>query len=37
MIEIEVNGEQRQVATWTTLLELVEQLDLGGQSVGLAV
>ena len=37
MIAIEVNGEQRQVATWTTLLELVEQLELGGQSVALAV
>jgi sulfur carrier protein len=37
MIDIEVNGEPRQVATWTTLLELVEQLELGEQSVALAV
>ena len=37
MIDIEVNGEPRQVATWTTRLELVEQLELGEQSVALAV
>jgi sulfur carrier protein len=37
MIAIEVNGEARSVAAWTTLLELVEQLDLGGQALALAV
>lgn len=37
MIDIEVNGEPRQVSTWTTLLELVEQLDLQGQPLALAV
>jgi sulfur carrier protein len=37
MIDIEVNGEPRRVSTWTTLLELVEQLDLQGQSLALAV
>jgi len=37
MIAIEVNGEQRRVATWTTLLELVEQLELAGEPVALAV
>jgi sulfur carrier protein len=37
MIEIEVNGEQRRVALWTTLLELVEQLDLAREPVALAV
>ena len=37
MIAIEVNGEPRQVDTWTTLLDLVEQLDLAQQSVALAV
>jgi len=37
MIDIEVNGEPRKVATWTTLQELVEQLELGEQSVALAV
>ena len=37
MIAIEVNGEQRRVATWTTLLELVEQLELASEPVALAV
>jgi sulfur carrier protein len=37
MIDIEVNGEARSVAAPTTLLELVEQLELAGQSVALAV
>ncbi|MES2017157.1 MAG: sulfur carrier protein ThiS [Pseudomonadota bacterium] len=37
MIPIEVNGEPRRVDTWTTLLDLVEQLDLAQQSVALAV
>ncbi len=37
MIHIEVNGEARQVSTWTTLLELVQQLDLDGQPLALAV
>ena len=37
MIEIEVNGEAQRVATWTTLLELVEQLKVSGQAVALAV
>ena len=37
MIEIEVNGEARRVATWTTLRELVEMLELGSQAVAMAV
>jgi sulfur carrier protein len=37
MIDIEVNGEPRSVATWTTLHELVEVLDLAGSAVALAV
>jgi sulfur carrier protein len=37
MIDIEVNGEARRVATWTTLLELVAQLELEGQQLALAV
>jgi sulfur carrier protein len=37
MIEIEVNGELRSVPTWTTLHDLVDQLELGEQSVALAV
>ena len=37
MIAIEVNGEPRQVAAQTTLQQLVEQLELAGQSVALAV
>ena len=37
MIEIEVTGEAQRVATWTTLLELDEQLKVSGQAVALAV
>ncbi len=37
MIDIEVNGEVQRVATWTTLQELVENLDVPGQAVALAV
>ena len=37
MIEIEVNGEARRVATWTTLRDLVDELELGGQAVAMAV
>ena len=37
MIEIEVNGEPRQVAAWTTLDDLVELLELGAQAVAVAV
>jgi len=37
MIAIEVNGELRTVPAKTTLLDLVAQLELGGQSVALAV
>ena len=37
MIEIEVNGEKRSVSTWTTLRELVDQLDMPSQAVALAV
>jgi sulfur carrier protein len=37
MIQIEVNGEARQVATWTTLAELVDTLKVPGQAVALAV
>ena len=28
MIDIEVNGEKRRVDTWTTLRQLVDQLDV---------
>jgi sulfur carrier protein len=37
MIAIEVNGELRTVAASTTLFQLVQQLELGEQSVALAV
>ncbi len=37
MIDIEVNGETRQVATWTTLHDLVGMLELGPQAVAMAV
>jgi sulfur carrier protein len=37
MIDIEVNGEARRVAVWTTLQELVEQLELAAEPVALAV
>jgi sulfur carrier protein len=37
MIDIEVNGQAQQVATWTTLHDLVEQLKVPGQAVALAV
>ncbi len=37
MISIEVNGEARTVAASTTLAQLVDQLELGGQPVALAV
>ncbi|HEX8478741.1 MAG TPA: sulfur carrier protein ThiS [Telluria sp.] len=37
MIDIEVNGETRTVATWTTLDQLVAVLDVPGQAVALAV
>ena len=37
MIDIEVNGEKKRVETWTTLRELVDQLDVPNQAVALAV
>jgi sulfur carrier protein len=37
MIDIEVNGELRTVATWTTLQELVDRLEVPQQAVALAV
>ena len=37
VIDIEVNGEVKSVATWTTLQELIEELALPGQAVALAV
>ena len=37
MIEIEVNGEARQVPAQSTLRDLAEQLELGGQAVAMAV
>jgi len=37
MIDIEVNGELHTVATWTTLQQLVERLDMPQQAVALAV
>ncbi len=37
MIDIEVNGEVQRVATWTTLQQLVEALEVPGQAVALAV
>lgn len=37
MIDIEVNGEKRSVDTWTTLRQLVDQLDVPQQAVALAV
>ena len=37
MIEIEVNGEKRSVETWTTLRELIDQLEVPNQAVALAV
>ena len=37
MIDIEVNGEPKSVATWTTLHELIEALAVPGQAVALAV
>lgn len=37
MIDIEVNGENRRVATWTTLGDLVDILELQGQAVAMAV
>ena len=37
MIDIEVNGEVKTVAIWTTLHELVEQLKVPGQAVAMAV
>ena len=37
MIDIHVNGEPHWVATWTTLQELVEILELGSQAVAMAV
>ncbi len=37
MIDIEVNGEPQRVATWTTLDQLVEGLQVPGKAVALAV
>ena len=37
MIDIEVNGELKTVAIWTTLSELIEQLSVPNQAVALAV
>ena len=37
MIDIEVNGEPKSVAIWTTLSELIEQLAVPNQAVALAV
>ena len=37
MIDIEVNGELKTVATWTTLHELIDTLKVPGQAVALAV
>ena len=37
MIDIEVNGQAQQVAAWTTLQNLVEELKVPGQAVALAV
>ena len=37
MIDIEVNGELHRVPIWTTLDELIAQLDVPGQAVALAV
>jgi sulfur carrier protein len=37
MIDIEVNGENHRVATWTTLGDLVDILELQGQAVAMAV
>ncbi len=37
MIDIQVNGEAHRVATWTTLSLLVEQLEVQGQAVAMAV
>ena len=37
MIDIEVNGELRTVATRTTLAQLVEALNVPDQAVALAV
>ena len=37
MIDVEVNGESLRVATWTTLRELVDLLELGSQAVAMAV
>ena len=37
MIDIEVNGELKTVATWTTLQELIEHLAVPNQTVALAV
>ena len=37
MIDIEVNGELRRVDTWTTLDQLVEELQVPGKAVALAV
>ncbi|WP_426105248.1 sulfur carrier protein ThiS [Massilia sp. TSP1-1-2] len=37
MIDIEVNGEPKTVATWMTLQELIEHLAVPNQAVALAV
>jgi sulfur carrier protein len=37
MIDIEVNGELHRVPIWTTLDDLIAQLDVPGQAVALAV
>ena len=37
MIDVEVNGESLRVATWTTLHDLVDLLELGSQAVAMAV
>ncbi|SHH28034.1 sulfur carrier protein ThiS [Massilia sp. CF038] len=37
MIDIELNGELRTVATWTTLQQLVDTLDMHEKAVALAV
>jgi sulfur carrier protein len=37
MIDIELNGELRTVATWTTLQQLVDTLQMPEKAVALAV
>lgn len=37
MIDIEVNGQAHRITGTTTLEELVELLELGGQALALAV